>query len=201
VQPSEGSPKIQTYVRADVDINEWFRPGLWLQYRNVDMRPNSLVGCIDDGSAIEQNDRNEDGSISFRSGCLAEVGQVTGRFGFHPLKGKLGIIAQYQHEFIHDVSVDPRLPQDSLATLIVRANPISTLRISGRLRYLFEDIQDNTYLEQSLWAYFDVAYVIKRVFLIRVRYDIYQWLDERGSTPNRNPNPEHRLRLELEARF
>lgn len=201
VQPSERSPKIQTYLRGDVDVNEWFRPGLWLQYRNVDLRPNSLVGCIDDGSSIEQTDRNEDGSINFRSGCLAEVGQITGRLGFRPLKGKLTIIAQYQHEFIDDTSVDTRLRQDSNATFIVRANPISSLRISARLRYLFEDIQDNTYLEQSVWAYFDASYVIKRMFLIRLRYDVYQWLDERGSTPSRVPNPEHRLRLELEARF
>jgi hypothetical protein len=201
VQPSEASPKIQTYVRGDFDVNKWFRPGLWMMYRNVDLRPNSLVGCIDDGTAIEQDDRNEDGSINFRSGCLAEVGQLTGRLGFRPLKGKLTIIAQYQHEFIDDTSVDGRLRQDALATLIVRANPINSLRISARLRYLFEDIDDNEYLEQSVWAYFDVSYVIKKVFLIRLRYDVLQWLDGRDSTQNRIPNPEHRLRLELEARF
>jgi Helix-hairpin-helix motif len=201
VQPSEGSPKIQTYARADVDVNDWFRPGLWLQYRNVDMRPNSKVGCVDDGTAAEQSDRNEDGSINFRSGCLAEVGQITGRFGFQPLQGKLSIIAQYQHEFIDDVSIDTRLRQDALATLIVRAAPISSLRLSARLRYLFEDIQDNTYLEQSVWAYFDASYIIKRMFLIRLRYDVFQWVDERDSTASRVPNPEHRLRLELEARF
>jgi hypothetical protein len=203
VQPSEASPKIQTYVRGDLDVNEWFRPGLWLQYRNVDMRPGSKVGCVDDGTAADENDRNEDGSINFRSGCLAEMGQITGRLGFRPLKGKLTIIAQYQHEFIDDPSpqVVGRLRQDGLATLIVRANPISTLRISGRLRVLFEDIDNNHYLEESVWAYFDASYVIKRMFLIRLRYDVYQWLDERDNTMNRVPNPEHRLRLELEARF
>jgi hypothetical protein len=201
VQPSERSPKMQAYVRGNVQVNEWFRPGLWLEYRNVDLRPNSLVGCYDDGTAGEQNDRNEDGTISFRSGCLAEQGKIRAVFGFRPLKGKMSITAQYQHEFIRDVAVDNRLRQDSIATLLLHAKPLEAFHINARLRYSFEDIQDNTYLEQSLWSYVDVSYVIKRVFLIRLRYDLFQWLDERDSTANRVPNPEHRLRLELEARF
>lgn len=285
VQPSELSPKLLTYVRADVDVNKWFRPGLWLQYRNVDLRPGpaNKLGCADDGNTIDETPANTDGSVDYRSGCLAEVGQITGRMGFRLFKGKLSITAQYQHELIDDpslrrkelndfcetaegsmdpvcraercindptldectggstplicgveddpnspgcvnvcadnpdhpycdavCSMDPghpscakkwRLRQDSAATLIVRAQPLPGFRITGRLRYLFEDIDNNSYYEQSLWAYFDMSYVIKRVFLIRLRYDVLQWLDDRDNTATRVPNPEHRLRLELEARF
>jgi hypothetical protein len=276
------APKILTYLRGDVDVNDWFRPGLWLQYRNNDLRPGprNKAGCIDDGtSEFDENPASENGAIPYRSGCLAEVGQVTGRLGFRLLKGRLSITAQYQHEFIDDPSLqrkeqgdlceedpsspfckpkscideydpaDPMLPpscadacgtgsgpachnvctdnpdhpvcaascaddptslsckarlrQDSAATLIVRAQPVAGVpfRVTARLRYLFEDIANNRYYEQSLWTYFDLSYVIKRVFLIRARYDVLLWMDERASTPNRVPNPEHRLRLELEARF
>ncbi|KIG13118.1 hypothetical protein DB30_00583 [Enhygromyxa salina] len=281
VQPRQQSPKLLTYLRGDMDVNDWFRPGLWLQYRNVDLRPGprNKVGCVDDGSdEIDQNPANEDGSPDYRSGCLAEVGQITGRMGFKLFKGKLSITAQYQHEFIDDPSLlrkeqgdlceddptspycqpkaciddldpddpmsvpdacsqscggdgqpacynvctdnpdhplcvsscadDPtslschtRLRQDSAATLIVRAQPLPGFRVTGRLRYLFEDIANNNYYEQSLWTYFDLSYVIRRVFLIRARYDVLLWMDNRASTMSRVPNPEHRLRLELEARF
>ena len=200
VQPTELSPKLLAYLRTDVDVNQWFRPGLWLQYRNIDLRPGSRVGCYSTDDA-EENDPNPDGTIDYRSGCLAEVGQITGRLGFRPLKNKLSITAQYQHEVIDDVSIDGRLRQDAAAFLIVRANPVSSFRIAARLRYKFEDIADNARYEQSAWAYLDLSYVIRKVFLIRARYDAFIWLDQRDSTLARIPSPEHRLRLELEARF
>lgn len=199
VQPTQKSPKMLAYLRGDLDVNEWFRPGLWLQYRSNDLRPGSDAGCFDEDS-LDSIGPDASGTPSYRSGCLTEVGQLTGRLGFRPLKNKLSITAQYQHEFIDEASLD-RMRQDSAATLIIRANPISSFRITARLRYLFEDIADNTRWEQSAWAYFDLSYVFSRVFLIRTRYDAFVWLDDRGSTQMRSPNPEHRLRLELEARF
>src|SRR5690606_23095024 len=166
VQTTERSPKTLMYVRSDVDVNKWFRPGLWLQYRNVDLRPgdHDIVACAETNQDQEIR-RNESGEPVYRSGCLAEVGQITARLGFRPLKNKLSITAQYQHEIIDDVSIDDRLRQDAAAMLIVRANPISSFRITARLRYLFEDIADNTRYEQSAWAYLDLSYVIRKLFL------------------------------------
>ena len=202
VQPTEASPKMLGFVRGDIDVNDWFRPGLWLQYRSVDLRPGSAVGCINDArSGFQDNPRAETGDVTFRSGCLAEVGQITARLGFRPLDNKLAITAQYQHEVIDDAGLDGRPRQDAAAILILRSNPVSSFRIAARLRYLFEDIADSERFEHSLWAYLDLSYVISRVFLIRVRYDIFDWLDRRQSTLDRIPDPEHRLRLELEARF
>ncbi|NJK30965.1 MAG: helix-hairpin-helix domain-containing protein [Deltaproteobacteria bacterium] len=222
-QPTEGVPKILTYLRTDYDVNAWFRPGVWLSYRNNDLGPGPVRACIDDGTTGDDasgNTVNADGSVSYRSGCLGEVGQLTGRLGFRPLKGKLSITAQYQHEFIDDPRfgtgeppdpeepgddgspfADNRLRQDISAFLIVRANPIKSFRISTRLRYLNEDIADNETYQQSIWGYFDLSYVFAKVFLVRARYDAFGWLDQRDSTRERIPRVEHRLRLELEARF
>ncbi len=63
------------------------------------------------------------------------------------------------------------------------------------------ELESNDYLEHSLWTYLDVSYLIKKTFLIRLRYDLYAWLDNRDSTQARRPNPENRLFLQLEARF
>jgi hypothetical protein len=214
VQPRQRAPKMLAYVRSDVDVNRWFRPGLWLQYRSGDLRPNSTLGCANEGDFIVDENQfvvNQsqliDGALdpgdpaTYRFGCLSQVGQVTARMTFRPIKkNRLTIITQYQHEVIEEPRID-RPRQDSAAMLIIRANPFDGLRLSARVRYLFEDIVDNTRWEQSLWTYFDVAYVINRVFLIRMRYDSFVWLDERQRTGLRIPSPEHRLRLELEARF
>lgn len=221
VQPTQLAPKMVTWVRGDVDVNKWFRPGLWLEYRSSDLRPDSNVGCeLDsDNDNEEENTRDETGNIDYRFGCINEAGKVTARLGFRPLKNKLSITAQYQHEFIDDSNIRHRLRQDSLAMLTIRANPISSFRIVGRVRYLFEDVHADWLFkqtdpddpdaepgvrdryQQSAWVYLDLSYVISKVFLIRTRYDAFVWLDQRDSTLARIPSPEHRLRLELEARF
>jgi hypothetical protein len=205
VQPSILSPKIQAYVRGDVDVNKWFRPGLWLEYRDVDMRPNSLVGCISEDLDIEGDftvelDEGNDNAQNLRYGCRAQVGKITGRLNFRPWKGKLSLLAQYRHDFVDDTSVD-YLRHDGNFMFTVRANPVAGLNLSARLRFRAEDIHAKDRLEESVWTYFSVSYLIKKAFLIHVRYDLYDWLDTRDSTANRVPNPEHRLRLELEARF
>lgn len=202
VQPSRNIPKFFGYLRGDVDVTDWFRPGLWLLYRTSDLRSGSTAGCVDSGD-FEENGANPDGTIDLRSGCLAEVGQITGRMTFRPLKrrNKLSITTQYQHEVIDDVSLDGRPRQDASAFLIVRSNPVGRFRVAGRLRYLFEDIDDNERFEQSVWTYVDLSYVFARVFLVRLRYDLYAWLDDRDNTQARRPSPEHRLRLQLEAKF
>jgi hypothetical protein len=69
------------------------------------------------------------------------------------------------------------------------------------VRYQNWAIDDNEYLEQSLWSFIDVGYLIKRSFFIQLRYDLYVWLDKRPSTLIRIPSPEHRLMVTLEGRF
>ncbi|EDM81904.1 hypothetical protein PPSIR1_05538 [Plesiocystis pacifica SIR-1] len=204
VNPSDSTPKFRGFVRSDFDATPWLRPGLWLAYRNTDLRAGSFGGCINT-AGLDETPRQEDGSISYRSGCLSEVGQITARLGFRPArgkaKGKLSLTAQYQHEVIDDVSVDGRPRQDAAAFLILRSNPVGSFRLNARLRYLNEDLADNARQEHSLWTYIEGSYVFSRVFQARLRYDTFVWLDERDNTLARVPSPEHRLRLQLEARF
>lgn len=132
---------------------------------------------------------------------------------------RVRLIPRFQHRFIGDprsLTVDApenapdygeeKVPrghyrQDLYAWLTIVARPVDALRLRGRMRYQFLDIEDNKYLEQSLWSYLDASYLIRKTFLIQARYDLYVWLDERESTLARIPSPEHRLYLALEGRF
>jgi hypothetical protein len=89
----------------------------------------------------------------------------------------------------------------SESQLVVMYKPIEGLRLRARMRYLFEATSVDDYLEESLWFYLEAAYWYKRDFRVKLRYELYSWLDERASTQDRDPNPAHWLRLELEYRF
>jgi hypothetical protein len=208
MQPTEGALKLLTYVRANVDVKPWFRPGLWLQYRNIDLNKRGVDATAVNSQLLDvdagEDDRPEacitDSTGTTRYDCPIQSGQITARLAFRPLD-KLSITAQYQHELIQDVRFPDRLRQDASTFLIIRANPVKTLRLAARVRYLNMDIADEQTYEESIWGYFDVSYVFARLVKLQLRYDAFGWLDERDYTLRRNPRVEHRLRFELEVRF
>lgn len=210
-QPSERALKLLTFIHADFDVNSWFRPGLWLQYRNIDLGKSGNLDTAATNPVVDLEDSEgqdqaeaciNDSTGGYRYDCPIETGQITGRLAFRPLKGKLSISAQYQHEFIDDAYLsDSGLRQDISAFVTLRANPFRSFRIATRVRYLSMDIKSNTTYEESIWGYLDLSYVFAKMFLVRTRYDAFGWLDQRDSTLARIPRVEHRLRLELEVRF
>ena len=87
------------------------------------------------------------------------------------------------------------------AWLIVMYRPVTDLRLRLQTRYRNEAISDSGFLEQSLWAYLEAAWWLDRLLKIKLRYALAGWLDDRQSSQDRTPNPEHWFRLELEYRF
>ena len=80
--------------------------------------------------------------------------------------------------------------------------PWDWLRSRARVRYLFEGIDnEETALEESIWGYLDTGVRVRPRDWLRVRYDMYLYLDDRMSTEERVPSPEHWLWLEYESRF
>lgn len=191
-EPSVGTPKLTSFLRGDVQATKWLRPGLWVGYQNKDLTNNTRLGCFE--VSVEFDEAGEP------IPCGGEKVQVTPRLRFDPHR-RVSISTQYQHEWLDDTPYDDRLRQDASAYLIVSTQPIDGLRLRARGRYRFEDISDNTRLEQSMWSYVDVSYDIVRHFLVRLRYDLVVWLDDRTSTATRIPSPEHWLRLELMGKF
>ena len=94
-----------------------------------------------------------------------------------------------------------RLRQDLAAILNVTTRPIDWLRFRFRLRYDFDDIWDNHRLPQSLWSYLDLSLDLRDQDVLRIRFDIRAFLDQREATRARVPNPEHWLWVEYVFRF
>jgi hypothetical protein len=192
VEPSVGTPKLLTYLRGDVQATKWMRPGLWLGYQNKDLTTSDRDQCF--SVSVEFDENGE------QIPCGGEDIKLTPRVRFDPHR-KFSFLLQYQHEWLDDTPYADHFRQDAAAYLILLAHPVDALRLRARARYLFEDIEDNTRLEQSMWTYLDVSYDILRHLLVRVRYDLVVWLDDRASTRDRVPSPEHWLRLELMGKF
>lgn len=152
--------------------------------------------------------------------CQGEQVKLNAQFALTPHR-KIKLVPRYQHRIIGDPHVvDPgddsvysnlqpepgqarrgKYRHDSQVWLTVSSRPIDPLRLRARLRYVNWDVSSNEYLEDSLWTFFDVGYLVKKAFLVQLRYDIYAWLDKRETTLARIPSPEHRLMLTLEGRF
>lgn len=184
-----------------------------------------VAGSIDNGDAEGFDPGEVDVDYSNledpNARCPGESVKYNIQSAFFPHR-RVKLVPRFQHRFIGDpksTSLDnpnrynpedgPQTEgktrtgyrQDISAWLTVSARPIDPLRLRGRVRYQNWAIDDNEYLEQSLWSFIDVGYLIKRSFFIQLRYDLYVWLDKRPSTLIRIPSPEHRLMLTLEGRF
>ena len=167
-------------VRTDYELTRQYGVGAWIRY----------------DECLEATDTDDESDEEVLESCGGDNYQVTGRFRFSPTS-RYQVVAQYQHEFLADED-----RQDLSATLIGTARPTNWLRFRGRARYLSEDIEgDEASLEESVWAYADVGVNTRDRDWLRVRYDLYYYIDERESTELREPSPEHWLWLEYEARF
>ena len=114
---------------------------------------------------------------------------------------KLSAVVQGALTWRDDYKYKDRFRTDAQLWAEVRAQPVDFLQFTVRSRYLYQDITDNTYLEQSLWSYVEGAWLIGKGTRLALRYDLYVWLDQRTSTMNRVPNPENRFQLDIRTAF
>jgi len=209
MSPSQKTPQMIYYLRGDAQVAKWAIPGIWLQYQDKDLRTSGRDGCFGGdpsySALVSGDDDFEDLLLpglesSEPPRCSGSQLRVNLLAKFIPHK-RITITPRYQHRWIDDKRYTDRFRQDAQAWLTINARPIDPLRLRLRMRYLFQGIDDNTYLEQSLWSYLSVGYLVKRALLLQVRYDVYAWLDARESTQSRMPSPENRVFLEIEGRF
>ena len=193
-QLSDTAPKMLATVRADYELESWLIPGVWVWFSDRDL--------------AEGGHREQCFEVPFENlegepvPCAGEKFQVGGQLRLIPTR-TLSITAKYQHRFLDDGrdTFDNKFRKDMAGWLVVMFKPTEGLRLRARVRYLFEALSADDYLEQSLWFYLEAAYWHKRLFRVKLRYELYSWLDDRDSSQERNPNPAHWLRLELEYRF
>ncbi len=196
----------------------------WQQCFGGDPGLSSNVGGEDSGDGDTGDPEVNYGNLTGEPvlGCRGESIKYNIQSAFTPHR-KFKFVPRFQHRFVGDpksstiteddtgyipgeTPTPAKIPrtsyrQDISVWLTMIARPTESLRLRGRVRYQNWAIKDNTYLEQSLWTYVDAGYLIKKRFLIQLRYDLYVWLDKRPSTLERIPSPEHRFMTTLEGRF
>lgn len=191
------------YVRGDADLTKVWGVGVWTLYQNKGLGRNVADGEGGDGVArcfFISVEENLDGEPI---PCSGQKYQATGRVRWRP-NDKIWASLQYTHEVVDDddlMDAGTRFRQDVSGTAIVTAKPANRVRLRSRARYFFEDIADNGRLEQSIWVNLDATYRLREKDRLRVRYDYFDFLDERSSTQARAPSPEHWLWFEYMANF
>lgn len=192
--PSTGN--LRASVRGDFTGWALFQPGLWVDYRN-----KGLAVTRDPGQAPcyeASTDTTDDGDAI---PCDGQFLRVTQRLHSRVAGKYAQVILQAWEKWVDDPKLAPNMRLDVSAFAQVISQPLDNLRLSVRTRYLDEGFGDDLMGERSLWSFADVTVLWGKSLETRVRYDNYAWLDQRASTLERRPNPEHRFRLELEGRF
>lgn len=193
-QPSVELFKTLVYIRSDVEVNRALRWGLWARFQDKGLSEGGREQCFE--VSVEEDERGEP------IPCTGQSWQFTGRVRY-ALHRNYSLTGQFDVRLVDDGNArfDERYRKDVSAAVIGLLKPTDRLRARVRIRYRFEDVSDNQYLEQLLIAYADFTYRLHRKNSLRVRYDVRVWLDERQSTAMRRPSPEHWMWLEFESKF
>lgn len=198
-----GTMNLNALLRVDYKGWSFFEPSLWLDYRNKDL--TSINGDPANGQVGRCYTSIDGRAPPLIEGepqlCIGERYRAGAQLRFRPFPKKLELNFTYIHDLVSDIDYSDRLSQDIRFTAELRSRPIDQLLFRLRTRYLKGDVFSNNRLEESLWSFLEVSWLGWRAFHVTARYDVYLWLDKRNGTMNRVPNPEHRLRLELEGRF
>ncbi len=191
--PSNGN--LRASVRGDFTGWSFLQPGLWVDYRNKGLAAQRETGAA---PCYEASTDTTDSGDAIP--CDGQYFRVTQRLQSR-IAGKYAVLVlQAWEKWVDDPSVEG-MRMDVSAFAQVISQPLDNLRLSVRSRYLDEAIGDDLRGERSLWSFADVTVLWNKALETRVRYDNYAWLDQREGTLTRTPNPEHRFRVELEARF
>lgn len=186
-------PKVDTYVRGDVRTTDEVKLGLWLRYQDKDLQAGGHDQCFE--VSTETSPTGDPIPCSGRQ--LTSIG----RMYYQPDK-QTSVTLMLEHQLLDDRTLSKTsFRQDLAGWAIGTYHPNNDVRVRGRLRYLDEAIEDNTYLERSVSGLVDASFRVRERDLIRVRVDSKFWLDKRTSTDDRVPNPELQLWLSYEARL
>jgi hypothetical protein len=181
------------------DLTPWpaFEPSLWGEMRNRNLQSTERGSCASGTVVLTEGEPLP---------CNGDSYRIAARLEFRPLgPRKLQLITQgaliWRDDIRRIFRDEQRFRQDVSAWAEVRMQWVDWLSIRLRSRYLFQDITDNTYLEQSLWSFLEVGILPLQGTRIAARYDLFFYLDQRASTTTRVPNPEHRFLLDVRTSF
>lgn len=187
-----GVPNLYALARLDFVGWRFFQPAVWVDVRNRNLVSNERGLC-------------SSGTFVFTEGdpyvCGGDLYRAALRLNFAPLGKKLQGMVQGYFTWRDDFRYDDQFRNDLQIWAELRSQPVDFLQFRARTRYLNQDLLDRAYLEESVWTYFEAAWIIGRGTRLAARYDLYVWLDQRSTTMIRTPSPEHRFQLDLRYQF
>jgi hypothetical protein len=183
------------YLLTRVDYDGWHlvQPALWVDLRNRNLASSQHGRCAS-GTVIYV-----EGDTSFA--CSGDLYRLAARVDVHPLPHRLSFALQGAFTWVDDVRYVDRFRNDLMLWAEARSTPVAWLSLRLRVRWLDQDLSDNTYLEQSVWTFVEASAQPTPWLRVGLRYDLYVWLDARASTLHREPNPEHRVMFEARAQL
>lgn len=193
VAGSAGTPNFTALGRADFVGWNFLQAGAWVAYARKGI--NTCSGELEqfelalDPDAVQALEQDL---------CDTHYARLTTRVTAAPWGRNLtfGVIPSMKRVF------DGAGRTDAHVWLEVAARPTEQLKVRARTRYQdFTLFADDEGSERTSWSWAEVTWSPTRLFLGRVRYDAFVYLDQRESTLARKPNPEHRFRLEVETKF
>ncbi|MCB9561162.1 MAG: helix-hairpin-helix domain-containing protein [Kofleriaceae bacterium] len=193
--PSTDIKKGEVYGRAEVQASKAIRWGAWLDIKDKDLAEGGRGQCYDETFEFDEAGEPID--------CKGMQVTSTARLRWQVDK-RLTLSTQLQHQLLDSPDYPTGFRQDVSAWLIALWKPPVTgdrLRLRARLRYLSEDVADSKSLEESLWTYVDATVRLRTKDRLRVRADLFVWMDDRDRTLQRSPSPELTLWAQYEARY
>jgi len=192
VATAKWAPRLQTYVHGDLKASDQIGYGLWVDFKDKDLRETAYGSCYD----IDPGEGPTQEPVS----CTGMQLKTRARLRY-TVDRKLSFAGELQHSWVDDQRYKTKRRSDLTANVNATWRPQPGLRVRGRVKYLFEDISDAGRLEEYVWGY---AELVKRMRLkdsLTVRADLFYWLDSRASTGLRSPQPELRVLGAYETRF
>lgn len=183
------------YLLARVDFTGWriFQPSLWLDLRNRNL-PAFEHGLCASGTIVVLADGEP-------FTCGGDSYKVAARFDIAPMNRLLSAAMQASFSWKDDIKYKDRFRNEVQVWAEARSTPVDFLQLRVRARYLNQDLSDVAYLEKNVWTFIEGAWLITPKTRLALRYDLFVWLDQRASTLNRLPNPEHRFQLDVRTSF
>jgi len=186
-------PKLDSYVRGDVQTTEELKLGLWLRYQDKDLEVGGHMQCFE--VSVENDENGEPIPCGGRQ--LTTIARAQYR-----VSRQLNGTVMFEHQLLDDPTLSTTdFRHDVAGWLILNWAPAQNFRLRARARYLDEAFGDDTKLETSLSTVVDAAIKVRTKDTMHVRVDNKFWLDNRQSTLDRTPNPELQVWLSYEARL
>ena len=192
IQPSANVPKIRLEARGDYFVTPGTSLGAYARWEDKDLRSGGFGACYDQTFETDEN-----GEPIPCKGQRIDLG-VVARVEILP---RLVATGQVQNRYLDDPHYTDTFRQDVSAWLSVSWAPASELRLYARTRFLDESADDGSTGEESIWTTVEASYRAPHDLTFRFRYDNRAFVDDRQSTLERVPNPEHWFRVEVESRF